>query len=1045
MEFKSFIKKPVLSSVISILIVVAGVIGLTSLPIEQYPDIAPPMVCVSTTYYGASAKTVQNAVVAPIEDAINGVEHMTYMVSTTDNAGNCDITVYFEQGTNPDMNAVNVQNRVSKAMSQLPAEVKQYGVQTAKQMNSMLQIFAISSPDDKYDSQFLGNYLNINIKPKILRIHGISKFTMFGADYSMRIWLKPEAMHSFNLDPEDVFSALAEQNIESATGSFGENTSEQVQYTMVYKGRLKTIEEFENIIIRVSDNGEILRLGNVADVELGTEQYVYDSKVDGHPGAVCVCYQTSGSNATQINEDITALLKECEPTLPSGTKIDVLMNTNDFLYASMHSVIETLLEAIVLVILIVLLFLHDFRSTLIPFIGILVSLIGTFAFMLMVGFSLNLITLFALVLVIGTVVDDAIVVVEAVHEKLDAGYTSTLKASIDAMSEISTAVITSSLVFMAVFIPVSFMGGTTGLFFRQFGLTMAVAVGISAINALTLSPALCAILLKPKRKDIENLHGYAKYKAKFSASFNAGFDRLSEKYRGAIKPLIKHPWISFLLIAGFCVLMVWSMRVTPTGFVPQEDTCKLMCDVIMPPSTSKAVTTNVADQIAKEIMEIPDIQTVGQINGNGFTVGLSSAAASFVLALKPWEEREFMSVYNVAAQVSEIGSKYKDATVIPFLMPMIPGYGSSSDVEINLQDKVGGDLNVFVDYANQFLAELQNDPRVSHAYTSFTVDNPQWLVDVDIARCHQAGITANKVLGVLSAYCGGSYVNDINLYGKVYKVMVESAPESRTNERALNTMYVRTQNGQMSPLSNFITIKRVYGAETLKRFNMLNSIMANAGAAEGASSGDVIAAVKAAAAKVLPNDYTFEFGGMSREEESGSSMALIFGISALIIFLILAALYESYILPFSIMLTVPVAVAGAFFFSYIFGLENNIYLQVGVIMLIGLISKTGILITEFAVQLRRERGYEIKDAALEAAKMRLRPIFMTAGTMVVGMIPLMISRGAGAVGNISLSTGVVFGMVMGTIGLLLLVPAFFVIFENLQEKIKPINKEEEEM
>lgn len=1041
MQLKSFIEKPVLSSVISIIIVVAGVVSLASLPIEQYPSIAPPTVSVSTSYYGASAQTIQNAVLAPLEDAINGVDNMTYMVSTSDNSGNAEITIYFEQGTNPDMNAVNVQNRVSKATSLLPAEVKTYGVTTEKQMNSILQIFAIYSPDDRYDSKFLCNYLNINVKPKIMRIHGVGKFSMFGAEYSMRIWLKPEVLLGHNLTPSDILNALAEQNIESATGSFGENSSEQYQYTMVYSGRLKSVEEFERIIVRVNEDGEVLYLKDIADIELGSEYYKFDSKVNGHPGAVCLCYQLSGSNATEVNNNISALIESIKPDLPEGCKIEVLQSSNTFLYASMHEVIKTLIEAILLVIIIVWLFLHDLRSTIIPFVGIMVSLIGTFAFMLVAGFSINLITLFALVLVIGTVVDDSIVVVEAVHEKLDAGYTSSLKAAIDAMGEITTAVITSSLVFMAVFIPVSFMGGTSGTFFRQFGLTMAVAVGISAINALTLSPALCALLIKPKAGNKDKKSRLGELNARFAKAFDEAFVKMSEKYQNGIRPLIKHPWISFVMFAGMVVLMLWVMKTTPTGFVPQEDTCQLMCDVILPPGTSNKSTAEYMAEIYKDIATIEDIRITGQINGFGFTAGNLSNAACFIMNLKDWDEREFMSVMKVAQRIGELNAKYKDVTIIPFLMPMIPGYGTSSDAEINLQNKTGVPMNEFFAISEQFIEELNKRPEVGTAYTPFSMSDPQYLVQVDVAKCRKAGLSSKEVLDALAVYYGSAYVNDINLYGRVYKVMVQAKPDARRTENSLSSMFVRTPSGKMAPLSSFITLTRMFGVAYLNRFNMLTSIKVIASQAEGYSSGDVIKAVDETAKEVLTKDYAYEYGGMTREQSGGSSMGIIFGISALLIYLILAALYESYLLPFSIMLTVPAGIAFAFLFTKIFGLDNNIYLQVGVVMLIGLLSKTGILITEFAVQLRKS-GQSIVDSALNAAKLRLRPILMTAGTMVVGLLPLVTSSGAGAIGNISLGTGTVFGMLFGCIGLLFLVPALYVVFEGLQEKIKPLEKGE---
>mgnify|MGYP003308230296 CR=1 FL=1 len=1041
MQLKSFISRPVLSSVISIVIIVVGIISLLGLPMEQYPDIAPPTVSVSTSYYGASASTVQKSVIAPLEEAINGVENMMYMVSTATNNGNADIMIYFKQGTDPDQAAVNVQNRIAKATPMLPAEVRQNGIQTMKQQNSILQIFAISSTDDQYDCQFLANYLSINLKPKIMRIPGIGKFEMFGAEYSMRIWMKPDIMAAYHVNPSDITAALAEQNIEAATGTFGDNSKETTQYTMVFRGRLQSVEQFENIIIRSTSNGEILWLKDVADVELGTEHYAFSCSVNGHPGALCMLYQTAGSNATEVNNAVAECLEQSKGQLPPGIEINSLMNTNDFLYASIDNVLETLYEAILLVILIVLLFLHDFRSTIIPFVGIIVSLIGTFAFMQVAGFSINLISLFALVLVIGTVVDDSIVVVEAVHEKLDAGYKSPMKAAIDAMSEITTAVITSSLVFMAVFIPVSMMGGTNGVFFRQFGLTMAVAVGISALNALTLSPALCAILIKPKKNAPEGTKkGWYK---RFSDGFDVAFEKWSEKYKNGIKPLIKHRWIGFAIVVLTVVLMAWIMSSTPKGFVPQEDKCMVLCDVILPPSTSLAITEKTMNQISDEIMGFDDVECTSNINGYAFSAGQMSSAGTFVLKMTDWGKRDSKSLMALAAKLATLNDKYPDATIIPFVLPMIPGYGTTADAEINLQDKNGGDMTEFLTYTQQFVDALSQRPEVSAAYTSFSLDNPQWLVDINIPKCHNAGLTANDVLGTLSAYCGGTYAGDFNLYGKIYKVMVQGTPESHKDEFSLNQMAIALPDGGSAPLSNFLTLKKIYGSSTLKRFNMLNSILVNASPAAGASTGDVLRATQEVADEILPSDYTFEFGGMAREESNGGNMGLMFAISALLIYLILSALYESYIVPFSIMLTVPAGVMGAYMFTWIFGLDNNIYLQTGVVMLIGLLSKTGILIVEFALQKRKE-GLSIHDAALESAKARLRPIMMTAGTMVIGLLPLLVSTGAGAMGNISLAVGAVFGMIIGCIGLLFLTPALFVVFESLQEKIKPIENIEEE-
>ncbi|MCQ2343246.1 MAG: efflux RND transporter permease subunit [Paludibacteraceae bacterium] len=1039
MQLKTFIKKPVLSSVISILIVILGLIGLLSLPVEQYPDIAPPTVYVSTFYTGASASTIQKSVIVPLEEAINGVEDMIYMSSKASNSGEVEIQIYFKQGTNPDMATVNVQNRVSQAEAQLPAEVKQYGVSVTKQQNSILQFIAISSPDDRYDEKFLNNYLNINLKPKVMRINGVGKMSMFGSDYSMRIWLKPDVMAAHHITPTDVLAALSEQNIEAATGTIGDNSEEQTQYAMVYSGRLQTIEEFERIIVHTTENGETLYLSEIANIELGNEFYSFQTQINCHPGAMCAVYQTAGSNAREVNNAITQLIEDEKKTMPEGLQFDVLMNTNDFLNASMHEVVKTLLEALALVVLIVLLFLHDWQSTVIPFVGIFVSLIGTFAFMQAVGFSMNLISLFALVLVIGTVVDDSIVVVEAVHEKLDAGYKSSMKASIDAMSEITMAVITSSLVFMAVFIPVSMMSGTSGTFFRQFGLTMAVAVGISAVNALTLSPALCALMIRPKDTNKKkNLYN------RFSDAFDTAFGRWSEKYKNGLKPMVKHPWTAFAVVAASVVVMFWVMKTTPQGFVPQEDKGMFLCEVMMPAGTSLHVTSQLMSEMESDIMKIGDVKTVSKVAGYGFMSGRSNSAGFFVVSLKPWEERKFYSIANVMQQVAQLGDVYKDAMVVPFQMPMIPGYGSSADAEVYLQDKTGGSIDDLMSQMNEFLAALNQHPDVQSAYSTFNNENPQYMVKVDINRCHQAGLQATDVLNSLAIFMGGYYCGDVNLYGKVYKVMVQGTADSHKTIQDLNTNYIRTKSGEMAPLSNFLQLRPIKGAALLTRFNMLNSIQFNASPAQGKSTGELISAIRETAEKVLSRDYTYDYGGMTREQSSNSGMGMMFAISALLIYLILACLYESYIVPLSILLAVPLGLMGAFLFTKLFGMDNNIYLQTGVVMLIGLLSKTGILIVEFALQKRKVDGLSIVDSALEAAKARLRPIMMTAGTMVIGLLPLLTSRGVGAMGNISLGIGTVFGMLIGCVGLLFLIPALFVVFQTLQEKIKPLDKEKEE-
>lgn len=1039
MQIKTFIKKPVLSSVISILIVMMGTMSYLTLPVEQYPDIAPPSVFVTAFYDGASASTIQKSVIAPLEEAINGVENMDYMVSKASNSGEAEIQIYFKQGTDPNMNTVNVQNRVTKGSTTLPEAVKSRGVQVEKQQNSILQFFAISSPNDSYDEKFLANYVNINLKPKIMRVAGVGKCEMFGAEYSMRIWLDPARLLAHNLNPDDVLAALQEQNIEASTGTFGENTGEQTQYMMVFSGRLTSLEQFENIQIRNNRNGEILYLEDVARVELGNEHYSFSSQLNGHPGTIVAIYQTAGSNAQQVNNAIAKLLEDEKRNMPEGIETTVLMSTNDFLDASMHEVYKTLFEALILVMFIVLLFLHDWQSTVIPFVGIFVSLVGTFAAMQAMGFSVNLISLFALVLVIGTVVDDSIVVVEAVHEKLDSGYKSSMKAAIDAMGEITTAVITSSLVFMAVFIPVSMMGGTSGVFFRQFGLTMAVAVGISALNALTLSPALCAIMLKPHETAEGEKPGLYR---RLCVAFDTAFVRWSESYKRGIRPFVKHPWLSFLLIAASVVAMVWAMMVTPSGFVPQEDKGMFLTEVIMPAGSSREVTKQTMEKIQADIMAIGDVKNVSMTAGYGFLGGRSSSSGFLVVALKPWEEREFYSINSVMQQVGALNGKYLDAQILPFQMPMIPGYGTSADAEIYMQDKVGGDIGEMEQNLHEWLYALNTDENISMAYTSFDTETPLYLVEVDVAQCHTAGLKQTDVLGTLSAYMGGAYAGDINLYGKVYKVMVQGESYTHITAESLNTTYVRTGEGKMAPLSTFIRLTETKGAATLKRFNMLNAIQFNASPKAGKSTGDLIESVHQTADRTLGRDYTYEFGGMTREQSAGGSIGIMFAISALLIYLILACLYESFVVPFSIMLAVPAGLMGAFVATKFAGMDNNIYLQTGVVMMIGLLSKTGILIVEFALQKRHE-GLSVEDAALEAAKARLRPILMTAGTMVLGLLPLLTSSGVGAMGNRSLGIGTVFGMLVGCVGLLFLVPALFVVFQHIQEKIKPLDKEKE--
>jgi len=1038
MNLRTFIERPVLSAVISITIVVVGIIGLFSLPVEQYPDIAPPTIMVSTTYYGASAETLQKSVIAPLEEAINGVEDMTYMTSSATNSGSVSITVYFKQGTDPDMAAVNVQNRVSRATGQLPAEVTQVGVTTSKRQTSILQMFSLYSPDDSYDENFLSNYISINLKPQILRVSGVGDLMIMGGEYSMRVWMKPDVMAQYKLIPSDITGVLAEQNIESATGSFGENSDETYQYTMKYTGRLITPEEFGDIVIRSTDNGEVLKLKDVADIQLGQDSYAYHGGMDGHPGVSCMVFQTAGSNATEVNQNIDKLLEEASKDLPKGVELTQMMSSNDFLFASIHEVVKTLIEAIILVILVVYVFLQDFRSTLIPLVGIVVSLVGTFAFMAIAGFSINLLTLFALVLVIGTVVDDAIIVVEAVQARFDVGYRSSYMASIDAMKGISNAVITSSLVFMAVFIPVSFMGGTSGTFYTQFGLTMAVAVGISAINALTLSPALCALLLKPYiNEDGTQKNNFA---ARFRKAFNSAFDVMVDKYKTIVLFFIKRRWLTWSLLACSVVLLVLLMNNTKTSLVPDEDQGVIFVNVSTAAGSSLTTTDKVMERIEKRLIEIPQLKHVQKVAGYGLLAGQGSSFGMLILKLKPWDERpgDEDNVQSVIGQVYARTADIKDASVFAISPGMIPGYGMGNALELHMQDKMGGDMNEFFTTTQQYLGALNQRPEISMAYSTFDVRYPQWTVEVDAAKCKRAGITPDAVLSTLSGYYGGQYVSNFNRLSKVYRVMIQADPVFRLDETSLDNAFVRMSNGEMAPLSQFVTLTRSYGAESLSRFNMYNSIAVNAMPADGYSTGDAIKAVQETAEQSLPKGYGYDYGGITREEnqQSGTTI-IIFGICFLMIYLILSALYESFIIPFAVLLSVPCGLMGSFLFAWMFGLENNIYLQTGLIMLIGLLAKTAILLTEYAAE-RRKAGMGLIASAVSAAKARLRPILMTALTMIFGLFPLMMSSGVGANGNRSLGTGVVGGMTIGTLALLFIVPTLFIAFQWLQERLRPV-------
>ena len=1038
MKLKVFIERPVLSIVISVAIVLIGCISLFTLPIEQFPSIAPPTVEVTTSYPGANAETVQKSVIIPLEEAINGVENMTYINSTASNAGDVYITIYFKQGTDPDMAAVNVQNRVSKAQGQLPADVTRIGVVTNKQQKSMLKAVTLWSPDDSYDTQFLNNYLAINVIPRLKRITGVGEVTLLGSNYSMRIWLKPDVMAQYGLVPSDVTTALSAQNIESATGAFGENYEGVFQYTMRYKGRLVTPEEFGDIVIKSLPTGEVLRLKEIARVQLGDEAYNYRSMTNGHAGVQFMVYQTAGSNATEVIGEIDAQIAEMSKDLPKGVEFGELYSTKDFLDASMHQVVKTLFEAFLLVVIITYIFLQDVKSMIIPTISILVSLIGTFAFLSLAGFSINLLTLFALVLAIGIVVDDAIIVVEAVQARFDTGYKSSYMATYDAMGGITSAIITTTLVFMAVFIPVSMMGGTSGTFYMQFGLTMAAAVGISAVNALTLSPTLCALMLKPYLTEDGQMK--QNFSARFRTAFNAVFGVISNRYLGSVLFFIRRRWMAVGLLACAVVALAWMMNTTKTGLLPEEDMGSVMVNVTTPPGSSVAQTAAVMEEIEKRMDSIPEIKIASETAGYGLIGGAGPSSGMIIAQLTDWSERksEESGIDAVLAKINGFARDIPGVQIFAMAPPLIDGYGVSSGFEIYLQDRVGGDITELYDVGQAFIAALMERPEIGSAYTTFNVNFPQYLVEVDAAKCQRAGTTADAVLSTLAGYYSGQYVSNFNRFNKLYRVMIQSSPEYRVTPESLDRTFTRVGNGKMAPLSQFVKLTKVYGPESLTRFNLYSSMGINGEAAPGYSSGDAIQAIREVVAENLPRGYGYEFAGISREEsQTSSNTAVIFLICTVFVYLILCGLYESFFVPFAVILSVPFGLMGSFLFAKLMGLENNIYMQTGLIMLIGLLSKTAILLTEYASE-RRKSGMSLVQVALAAAKVRLRPILMTILAMIFGLLPLMFASGAGANGNSSLGSGVIGGMLFGTLGILFLVPVFFIIFQYIQEKVKPV-------
>ena len=1052
MKLDKFINRPVLSTVISILIVILGIIGLATLPVTQYPDIAPPTVSVRATYTGANAQTVLNSVIAPLEDQINGVENMMYIQSSASNNGSADISIYFNQGTDPDMAAVNVQNRVSMAQGLLPAEVTKVGVTTQKCQNSMLLIFSLYDAEDKYNIEFIENYAKINLIPEIQRVKGVGDANVMGMDYSMRIWLKPDVMAQYNLVPSDISGVLAEQNIEAAPGQFGERGNQTFQYTIRYKGRLQQTEEFEDIVIKALPNGEVLRLGDVARIELGRLAYTFNNTVNGHKAVTCIVFQMAGTNATETINNLLDVISKAEESLPAGLKINVAQNANDFLYASIHEVIKTLIEAFILVFIVVYVFLQDMRSTLIPAIAIPVALIATFFVLKLIGFSVNLLTLSAMVLAIAIVVDDAIVVVEGVHAKLDQGYKSSREASIDAMSELGGALVSITLVMMSVFIPVSFMGGTAGTFYRQFGITMAISIAFSALNALTLSPALCAIFLKPH--DSEHKPKKMSVIDRFHTSFNAAYDSLLKSYKKRVVFFIHKKWLSLGLVAASIVLLVFFMKITPTGMVPNEDTGTIMGAVTLPPGTSQERAMEVLAKVDSLVAAEPAVESRTIISGYSFIGGQGPSYGSVIIKLKDWEERSMMQNSDIiyATLFMRAQKIIKDAQVLFFAPPMIPGYSVSSDIELNMQDKTGGSLDHFFEVVNNYRAALEARPEINSAKTTFNPSFPQYQLDIDAAACKKAGISPSDILSTMQGYFGGLYASNFNRFGKMYRVMIQAEPDATKNMESLNSIKVRSGN-EMAPITQFVSMKKVYGPDIINRFNLYTSMKVMVAPASGYTSGQALQAIAEVAKENLPTGFGYELGGMAREEAStsGSTTGIIFVLCFVFVYLLLSAQYESYILPLAVLLSVPFGLMGSFIFVNGFGalgnipalkmilgtMSNDIYMQIALIMLMGLLAKNAILIVEFALD-RRKQGMSISWAAVLGAAARLRPILMTSLAMIVGLLPLMFAFGVGAHGNRTLGSSAIGGMLIGMILQIFIVPVLFVIFQWLQEKIKPM-------
>ncbi len=1059
MKGNIFISKHVMACAIAIVIMLVGYISLNTLPVEQYPNIAPPTVEVTTSYSGADAYNCMKSVIQPLEEQINGVEDMTYMTATATSTGDVTIMVYFKQGTDPDIATVNVQNRVSQAQALLPSDVIKVGVTTIKRQNSILQIAGLKSTDGKYDADFISNYIDINVKPRLLRVTGVGNVVNLGNTYALRVWLNPEVMAQYGLVPNDIAAAIDAQSFVTATGTLGQQSENAFQYPMEYKGTLKSIEEFENIVLRTKDNSTVLYLKDVAKIEIGAKTYTMTSLMDGVPGVFFLVNQSPGANATLVNQKIDELYEQLKPTLPAGLEFVTLMTSNDFLFAAIHNVVETLVIAIILVILVVYFFLQNFKATLIPSISIIVSLLGTFTIVQMAGFSLNILTLFALVLAIGTVVDDAIVVVEAVMAKLESGKMQgspkdqAIQATREAMSEVSVAVISCTLVFMAVFIPVTFMSGTSGTFFTQFGITIAGSVGLSCVSALVLCPALCALMMRPN--DEKSLEG-KKWKGLdyyTKLAYEASFNAILAKYQKAVTVYLKKPWVSFALLACAAVLFVLFMKILPSGLVPQEDQGVILCEVRMPEGSTLHENTEIMKQVEEKVKAIPEMESYGLCSGYGMLSSNGSSYATLIIRLKNWSERPGFEHYIDAV----MGRFYydclsiKNAQVIPFQMPQIPGYGNSSSIDLQVQDLSDGDMTQFCEYTDKFLQKLQERPEIESAMSTYSERFPKFKVHVDPIQCERAGTTAKDVLNILGTYCGGAYVGNFNQYGKVYQIWLSAGQEYRLDPSSLNNMFIKVANGKMAPLSQFVRLEEIVGSSSLAHFNLFQTISCSVTTASGYSEGEAHKVIEEVFKEMMPAYCSYEYGSMSREVEENAksnTTVLIYLICIILIYLILGSLYNSWVTPFAVLLSVPFGLMGSFLFSWIGnkiglpGMDNNIYLQTGVIMLIGLLAKTAILITEFASE-RRKQGLSIVEAALESCRERLRPILMTVITMIVGMIPLVITGGAGANGNRALALGVVGGMSIGTLALVFVVPAFFIVFQTIEEKISGTPKIEE--